>query len=229
MAGIEKRTAKDGSLSYRITLSDGVDHKGRKIRHRMTFRPDSDMSEKQADKAAMKAAFQFEQQFEQGYSVDQDQRFEDYAEYVMELKLNTGLKRSTYERYMTLLPRINSQIGGMRLKTIRPMHLNQLYSALSKPGMRESNVKAVAIVSVEPLLKRKELSRQKLAKMAGVSPATITCFCSNKRILKSNAEKIAEALEMKYYAVFRTEQDMTPLYSPEIGMYVTTTKTGHRR
>lgn len=219
MASIEKRTAKDGSLSYRITLSDGVDHDGRKIRHRMTFRPDSDMSGKQADKAAMKAAFQFEQQFEQGYSVDQDQRFEDYAGYVMDLKLATGLKRSTYERYMTLLPRINSQIGGMRLKTIRPMHLNQLYSALGKPGMRESNVKAVAIVSVESLLKEKGLSRQKLAKLAGVSPMTITSFCNKKRILKSNAEKIAKALEKKYSDLFRTDQDMTPLATKTVLEY----------
>ena len=55
--------------------------------------------------------------------------------------------------------------------------------------------------------------------MAGVSPATITCFCSNKRILKSNAEKIAEALEMKYSAVFRTEQDMTPLATKTVLEY----------
>ena len=216
MAGIEKRIAKDGTLSYRITLTEGLDASGKKVRHRMTYKPEPGMSAKQADKAAQKAAFQFEQQFEQGYSVDHDQRFSDYASYVLELKLNTGLKRSTYERYLTMMPRINSQIGGLYLKAIRPMHLNQLYAYLSKPGLREGNLKAVAIISVEPILKKKHLSRQQLAKDAGVSPMTITSFCRKAPIMKECAEKIAEALGRKYSDLFRTEHDMTPLSAKTI-------------
>lgn len=216
MAGIEKRVAADGSLSYRITITEGLDSSGKKVRHRMTFKPEAGMSARQAEKAAQKAAFEFEQQFEQGYSVDQDQRFSDYAAYVLELKLNTGLKRSTYERYLTMMPRINSQIGRLYLKAIRPMHLNQLYSYLSKPGMREGSFKAVARIDVNQMLKRKHLSRQQLAKDAGVSPMTITNFCRKLAITKECADKIAEALEKNFDDVFLAERDMTPLSAKTI-------------
>lgn len=69
------------------------------------------MSDRQADKAAQKEAFRFEQQLEQGFVVEENQRFQEYAEYVLELKFRNGLKRSTYERYLTLLPKINEAIA----------------------------------------------------------------------------------------------------------------------
>ena len=219
MANIEKRVSSDGTLSYRITICDGTDHQGRKIRHRMTWKPDTGMSEKQADKAAQKAAFLFEQQFEQGYSVEKDPCFQDYADYVLQLKLETGLKRSTYDRYLTLLPKINEAIGTCRLKTIRPMQLNQLYSRLSQPGMREGSDKAVAMIQVEPILKDRQLSRQQLAKKAKVAPATVTAFCCREVISRQSAEIIADALEMTYSELFRTEKDMTPLSTKTVLEY----------
>ena len=159
MASIEKRIAKDGTLSYRITICDGTGSDGRKVRRRKLFTPDKNLSEKQAFKAAQKEAFLFEQQFEQGYSVDKDPYFRDYAEYVLQLKLTAGLKRSTYDRYVELLPRINECIGDIPLRAIRASHLNEMYAKLSKPGVRGTGVKAVAIIQVVPLLQEKNLSR----------------------------------------------------------------------
>ena len=106
MASIEKRIGKNGELTYRITVCGGFDSEGNRIRTRMKYTPDRGMSEKQADKAAQKQAFQFEQQIDSGYALDDNRTFAEYAEYVLELKLRNGMKRSTYERYLTMLPDI---------------------------------------------------------------------------------------------------------------------------
>ena len=69
------------------------------------------------------------------------------------------------------------------------MHLNQMYDKLSKPGVRGTGVKSVAIISVAPLLQEKNLTRQQLAKQAGVSPSTVTEFCSRRPIMRQKAER----------------------------------------
>ena len=225
MASIEKRIAKDGTLSYRITICDGTGSDGRKVRRRKLFTPDKNLSEKQALKAAQKEAFLFEQQFEQGYSVDRDPYFRDYAEYVLQLKLTAGLKRSTYDRYVELPPRINECIGDIPLRAIRASHLNEMYAKLSKPGVRGTGVKAVAIIQVVPLLQEKNLSRQQLAKLAKISPSTVTAFCNQRPITKQKAEQIAAILGMNYSSIFRTEKNMTPLSTKTVLEYHRLTHT----
>ena len=97
MASIEKRILKSGERAYHITVCVGYGLDGKKVRRRTIYKPDPGMSDKQADKAAQKEAFRFEQQLEQGFVVEENQRFQEYAEYVMELKLRNGLKRSKFD------------------------------------------------------------------------------------------------------------------------------------
>ena len=101
LLSIEKRISKSGERTYHITVCAGYGLDGKKVRRRTTYKPDANISDKQADKAAQKEAFRFEQQLEQGYVMEDNQRFQEYAEYVLELKLRNGLKRSTYERSTT--------------------------------------------------------------------------------------------------------------------------------
>jgi len=68
MASIEKRISKSGERTYHITVCAGYGLDGKKIRRRTTYKPDANMSDKQADKAAQKEAFRFEQQLEQAMS-----------------------------------------------------------------------------------------------------------------------------------------------------------------
>ena len=49
MATIEKRTQKDGSVTYRITVAEGIDSQGRQIRHRKTWKPEQGMTPRQAE------------------------------------------------------------------------------------------------------------------------------------------------------------------------------------
>jgi len=111
MASIEKRIAKDGTLSYRITICDGTGSDGRKVRRRKLFTPD------------------------------------------------------------------------------------------------------------------KNLSRQQLAKLAKISPSTVTAFCNRRPITKQKAEQIAAILGMNYSSIFRTEKNMTPLSTKTVLEYHRLTHT----
>ena len=219
MASIEKRISKSGERTYHITVCAGYGPDGKKVRRRTTYKPDANMSDKQADKAAQKEAFRFEQQLEQGYVMEDNQRFQEYAEYVLELKLRNGLKRSTYERYLMLLPKINEAIGTMRLRDIRPMHLNNFYGQLSKPGTRIANNKAIATKDIQSMLKKLKMSKSALAKEAGVSPQVITSICRQQPVLKRAGEAVAKALGKDYSKIFRTEVDQKPLSTKTILEY----------
>ena len=75
LLSIEKRISKSGERTYHITVCAGYGLDGKKVRRRTTYKPDANMSDKQADKAAQREAFRFEQQLEQGYVMEDNQRF----------------------------------------------------------------------------------------------------------------------------------------------------------
>ncbi len=220
MASIEKRIGKNGELSYRITVCGGFDSEGNRIRTRMNYTPDRGLSEKQADKAAQKQAFQFEQQIDSGYALDDNRTFAEYAEYVLELKLRNGMKRSTYERYLTMLPDIKREIGHLHLRDIRPMHLNNFYNRLMQPGFRKLKPKAVLTKDLVPLMKERRLSRIKIAQEVGVGATTIGVLVRHDAILKETAEKVAALFGMRYSDLFRTLDEVSePLSSKTVLEY----------
>ena len=135
MATIEKLSYKNG-VSYRISVSAGFDTSGRRIRHRMTYKPEPGMTARQIEKAVQRAAADFERSIEQGFALDNRQTFAEYAEYVLDLKKRTGLRPKTEDRYRELLGRINSAIGHLKLADIRPQHLNAFYKNLGEMGIR---------------------------------------------------------------------------------------------
>ena len=219
MANIEKRVGKDGAVSYRITICAGYDTFGRQIRHRKTFNPGPNMTAKQAEKAAQKEAYRMEEELKQGYAVDDHQKFQDYAQYVLDLKLHNGMKRTTYERYKTLLPRIDEVIGGMQLRDIRPLHLNNLYACLSNPSTRKGPGKALAIVDMNALLKERGLSQADLCRMSGVGRTSVSDICNRRLVVKPTAEAVAKALECNYTTLFQTTGNHKPLSSKTVLEY----------
>ena len=171
MATIEKYTGKDG-LTYRITVYAGFDTQGKRIRHRMSYKPTPGMTPRQIEKAAQKAAMDFERSIEQGFALDNRQTFAEYAAYVMDLKRRTGTKARTLDRYQDMMVRINQAIGHIKLADLRPQHLNSFYKNLAEPGIRIGGGSAQAKIDIAAWLKKNKLSRGKLAEKAGISAAT---------------------------------------------------------
>ena len=172
MATIEKLTGKVGT-SYRISVSGGFDTSGKRIRHRMIYKPAPGMTERQIKKAVERAAADFERSIEQGYALDNRQTFAEYAAYVIDLKERTGVRSTTLDRYRGLLERINAAIGHIKLTDLRPQHLNSFYKNLAEPGLRSNGSSATVKIDMVKWMKTHKTSRAKIAEKAGISAATM--------------------------------------------------------
>lgn len=210
MATIEKYTGKDG-LTYRITVYAGFDTQGKRIRHRMTWKPSAGMTPRQTEKAVQRAAADFERSIEQGFALDNKQTFAEYAVYVLDLKLRTGTKTRTIERYQEMMERINQAIGHIKLADLRPQHLNSFYKNLAEPGIRIGGGSATARIDMEAWLKKNKISRGKLAELSGVSAPTVGVAVKGESIKAEKAQAIAQAMGKKVEDVFRVERNMEPL------------------
>lgn len=65
------------------------------------------------------------------------QTFASYCDYVISLKEQRGIKHSTIVRYKELTSRIYPEIGHIKLKDLRVLNLNELYTALSANGLNK--------------------------------------------------------------------------------------------
>ena len=210
MATIEKQVGKNGT-TYRITVYAGFDTQGKRIRHRMNYKPTPGMTPRQIEKAAQKAAMDFERSIEQGFALDNRQTFAEYAAYVLDLKQRTGTKARTLDRYQDMMIRINQAIGHIKLADLRPQHLNSFYKNLAEPGIRMGGGSAKAKIDMVAWLKKHKISRGKLAEKAGISAATVGVAVKGESIKIEKAQAIAQAMEKKVDDVFKVEKNMEPL------------------
>ena len=210
MATIEKYNGKDG-LTYRITVYAGFDTQGKRIRHRMNYKPTPGMTARQIEKAAQRAAADFERSIEQGFALDNRQTFAEYADYVLDLKQRTGVRATTLDRYRDILVRINAAIGHIKLADLRPQHLNSFYKNLAEPGIRIGGGSATAKIDMVAWLKKNKLTRGKLAETAGISASTMGVAVRGEPIREDKAEAIAKAMGKKVTEVFKVEKNTDPL------------------
>lgn len=208
--GVEAIPGKN-EPTYRITVYNGFDSKGKRIRYRMTYKPAPGMTDKQLYKALLRAKADFETSIEQGYSLDNKQTFAEYAEYVLSLKERTGVRATTLDRYRGLLERINAAIGHIKLADLRPQHLNSFYKNLSEPGIRTGGGSATAKMDIAGWLKKHKQTRAALAEKAGVSPITVGVAVKGETISEAKAAAIAQAMGKKVEAVFKIERNTAPL------------------
>lgn len=218
MATIEKYTGKDG-VTYRISVSAGFDTQGKRIRHRMNYKPTPGMTERQIQKAVQRAAADFERSIEQGFALDNRQTFAGYAEYVLDLKERTGTKHRTVTGYRRLLTRTNQAIGHMAVQDIRPAHLNRFYKNLSEAGIRETAPRAIPKGDLRSALKEKKLSMAKVAKLAGVAESTVNAAGKGEPILKEKAVLIATAAGISFDKLFTVDERNDPLSTTSILAY----------
>lgn len=210
MAWIERREGKRG-VSYRISVSCGMDSLGHQIMRRTTWRPEPGMTARQTEKALARAAADFEREIEQGYALDNRQTFAEYAKYVLTMKGQAGAKRRTLERYEELLERINRAIGHMKLADIRPQHLNSLYQNLQEAGIRKDGGHATMRIDLEAWLKDHKTSKTALAQKAGCAASTLGTAGRGQSIQRSTAEAIARAMGGKLESIFDITVKSTPL------------------
>lgn len=212
MATIEERKNKNGAVSYRITVAAGIGANGKQIRRRKTWTPAPGLTKKQIEKEKARIAADFEREIEQGYQIDNTQKFADYANYVLALKVRTGLKPRTEDRYRDMLTkRILPAIGHIKLTDLRPQHLNNFYKNLSEYGIREDGNRATPRMDVASWMNRKKYTCAALARKAGIAASTMALVQQGKTVTQATAEKVAAAMGQPVKDVFKLTQDTTPL------------------
>ena len=210
MATIRRIEGKTG-LSYQLIVTHGTDQTGKQVRHYRTWKPAPGMTERQIEKALQKAAADFEREIEQGYILDNRQSFAQYAEYVLDLKERAGLKHKTVYEYRQLTDRIYPAIGHLKLTEIRPQHLNAFYRSLAAAGSRKAGARAAARIDLNAEMKKRGLTRAKLAELAKVSSSTASAVCRGCSVTREKAEQIAQALGLPFSKAFTVTEDARPL------------------
>ena len=216
MANI-KRIDREKGTTYKITVTTGRGTDGKQVRHYMTWTPPSGMKSTRYDEEARKAAYEFERKISLGIAADDRQTFAAYAEYVLELKKNTGMKRRTLELYRSMLPRVNQHIGHLKVTAIRPQHLNRMYTALS--AERSAPEKATPKADLLPLVKARYQSIEALGRSCGVSATTLSPAIHGRTVSRKTADALAAALGKKPEELFTFSQDKSQLSSRTVHGY----------
>ena len=218
MPSIEACYSRFGDITgYRFTVCDGSNKNGKPIRHRLMWcPPDPTLPEQQLEVLAWAEAYKFEQQIKYGYRIDSNITFEDYADYVLDEKARIGVKPSTIERYRSMLPRSNKEIGDLKVTRIKPFILNNLYRPLAGHNLRADNMRAVAKSTLTAFFAASKMSRQTIAKKAQLSPSTVGIALKGSTVTVPTATAIAKALGFSVNDLFTISSNIKPLSNKTI-------------
>lgn len=119
------------------------DVEGKKLREKVTFTPDTDMTPKQQQKALDTFVFNFEERVLNGkYLKGEKITFKEFTEYWVKEYAKTSLAATTLEDYVAALDqKIIPALGHLKISKIKPMHLQSFYNNLMEDGIRKDGKK----------------------------------------------------------------------------------------
>lgn len=193
---------KDGNIvSYQIQVFRGRDSSGKKLKPYTTSWkvPETYKSEKAIQKALEKAVGEFETECKKGNISVNKSTLSEYCRHYIELKGSN--KKKSVAFYNSLLPRIDTEIGYIKLSQLTASHLDTFYLKMQNGDMRLDK-KAVAKDSLVIARNKRGLTMKAISDMANLSPATVSLAMKKHNINLETAEKIAVVLEKKVTDLF---------------------------
>lgn len=213
MATIQKQ-----GRGYKITVSQGRDYTGKKIRKYMTWIPEPGMTERQIKKELDRQAVLFEEKVSSGATANGSMRFADFAEKYMTEYAALYLKPKTFATYTENLTRINQAIGHIRLCDLRTGHINSFYQNLQESGIRNRTT-AVCKIDLQAQIGTQRGALTAFSRRAGVSRSTINQALRGQPINKESADAIAQAVKMKTCKAFTLTTHSDPLAPASVISY----------
>ncbi len=135
MAYIQPRKNKYGEIiSYSIRVNNPHGKP-----YTTTYKIDKTLTERQNQKKMQKFFAEFERNCEQGIKPNR-QTFEQYCEYVLQLKEAQGLAPATLAAYRSHTRHIYPVFGSVRLTAVSTQTLNQFYMQMVKEGLSPATV-----------------------------------------------------------------------------------------
>ena len=150
MANIQKRINKKGELSFLIRVSCGYTFEHKQIIKSATFKPNKDLTEKQAFKAAEKYAILFEDKCKSNCNTCEYRhiKFCDLAEEWLTLISTTKeQKQSSIERLKSCRERTYKAIGNTYVDKLSYRQIQQFIINLSKDGVNQRTGKGLSTKS----------------------------------------------------------------------------------
>lgn len=128
-------TARKKGKGFEIRVYCGLDSNYKRIDKSKMWIPADNMTPKQIEKELERQKILFEEEVKTGRCYDNSMRFREFSDMWLSEYAEKQLAPKTYYRYIGLLERINQAIGHMKLKDIKPLHLNKFYDNLSENGI----------------------------------------------------------------------------------------------
>lgn len=194
-------TVKRRGGSYSIRVSCGYDVNGKQIIKSMTWKPQPDMSAAQAEKEAQRQAVLFEEKCRTGQVLQGNVRFADFAEIWLRDYAAKQVRATTFDRYKSMLPRINASIGHIRLDRLQPHHLLQFYDNLAETGVREDSKQRFK-GDLKAMLRARSTTKTAFAAQAGVSLTVLNSITQGKNVSPESAARVSAALGQPVSALF---------------------------
>lgn len=206
MASIREFRNKDGSLSFQIRVSRGRDLNGKLLKpFSTTYRAEPTWSDKTARKRAQDFAAVYERDCLGGVETDSRVTFQEYAEYVIDMKVANGtLKPTTEHRYREFTKRIYPVMGYMKIKDIKPAFLNKFYTQLLETPLDKES-KAISTPKLKKVVEKSGLSMDEISRRAHCSHSTLKRAIDGYSINLKKATVISEVLGCKVDSIFRVE------------------------
>ena len=196
MASIEQLSAN----SFRITVSDGFNSSGKRLRPRKTVTLPEGMTERQRKKELNRQAVLFEQEVASGTYLDASKMtLGDFTQRWLVVYAEENLAPGTLRSYKI---RIENQIlpalGHIKLFKLQPHHLMEFYSNLRK-GVRLDALYAPTAILIDTLNVH---SSRELSRLSGLTPRTCRNIQSGGQTNRKAAEKLCSALDINMRNMF---------------------------
>jgi integrase len=137
MASVTKIKGKRG-VSYKITVSNGYDANGKRIRETATYRPNPLLGARENKSELEKFAYEFEQKVKHGVCIRGDKiTLREFVAKWLDDYANNQLEPTTLSSYRNYLEKhIIPELGSYKLSEITPLLLQNFYNSLLCDGVR---------------------------------------------------------------------------------------------
>lgn len=181
-------SVKKRGKTFRIMISMGYDMNGKQIRKTTTFTPPDGVTDGKAEKLAKAYAYEFEKQCRGMTNFDENIRFHELFEWYYDQIAPNKLKEYTLETSRYILETyVLPYIGNMKLKDINTARIDALFNELHRHGSKRE----MYVLKDETLLSYG--CRRPLSRKSGVTMNTLRDMANGKPVMRSTAEKVAQA------------------------------------
>ncbi len=195
--------------TYRLTVCQGYDFKGKKLRKRKTIKLDETLTPKQAEKELNRQMVMFENEVLNGVYLDGEKiTFAEFTEKWLTDYAEKNLAPTTLVSYKIILNRILPVIGHITLNKLQPHHLIQFYNSLDEEGARLDG----RFTPTKSLIKYLEpLTIAHIIKTTSISSKTCRRLKTGMATNYATAQKLCRIYKLDFHRMFKgdTEKKLT--------------------